>query len=67
MYANMYNSDMEFEWDEKKNVENVVKHDVSFYQAQNAFFDPARIIHKDFATRKMKNDSSVLALMGKGL
>jgi uncharacterized DUF497 family protein len=38
---------MEFEWDENKNEENILKHDVSFYDAQNAFFDPRRLIAAD--------------------
>jgi uncharacterized DUF497 family protein len=38
---------MEFEWDEDKNLINISKHGVSFYRAQNAFFDPDRIIHED--------------------
>jgi uncharacterized DUF497 family protein len=38
---------MDFEWDENKNIENVKKHGGSFYQAQNAFFDPNRLIRKD--------------------
>lgn len=39
------NSD--FEWDEKKDKENQLKHRVSFYEAQNAFLDPNRLIAKD--------------------
>jgi len=38
---------MRFEWDIQKNNENLNKHGVSFERAQNAFFDRARIIHKD--------------------
>lgn len=36
-----------FEWDEKKNEINRLKHGVSFYEAQKAFFDPKRIIAED--------------------
>ena len=36
-----------FEWDEKKNLENICKHGVSFEMAQEAFFDVRRIIAKD--------------------
>ncbi|WP_353571632.1 BrnT family toxin [Candidatus Albibeggiatoa sp. nov. BB20] len=36
-----------FEWDENKNLENQNKHDVSFYDAQYAFFDPNRVIAED--------------------
>ncbi|HPS57035.1 MAG TPA: BrnT family toxin [Spirochaetota bacterium] len=38
---------MEFEWDENKNVENILKHGISFYKAQNAFFDRKRVITAD--------------------
>jgi hypothetical protein len=38
---------MTFEWDENKNRENRDKHDVSFNEAQYAFFDKQRIILKD--------------------
>lgn len=36
-----------FEWDEKKNEENKIKHGVSFEKAQSAFDDPKRIIALD--------------------
>lgn len=36
-----------FEWDEQKNVENILKHKISFFEAQNTFLDPHRIIYKD--------------------
>lgn len=38
---------MNFEWDNKKNTENLGKHGVSFYEAQNAFFDKNRVITAD--------------------
>ena len=38
---------MEFEWDSKKNQENLEKHGVDFYTAQLAFLDKKRIISKD--------------------
>ena len=37
----------EFDWDEDKDVENQVKHGVSFSLAQRAFLDPRRVIMKD--------------------
>jgi hypothetical protein len=37
----------DFEWDEKKNLINQKKHDVSFNFAQYAFDDPKRVIAKD--------------------
>ena len=36
-----------FEWDEEKDLENQRKHGVSFSLAQEAFFDPARVIARD--------------------
>jgi hypothetical protein len=38
---------MEFEWDEGKNTLNIAKHGLSFYEAQDAFFDKQRIILND--------------------
>ena len=38
---------MTFEWDEKKNSTNQKKHGVSFEKAQDAFFDPNRLILAD--------------------
>ncbi len=37
----------DFEWDEKKNIENIKKHGISFFEAQQAFLDPYRLIAKD--------------------
>ena len=36
-----------FEWDPVKDLENQLKHSVSFFQAQYAFADPHRIIAED--------------------
>lgn len=36
-----------FEWHDSKNEINLKKHGVSFYEAQNAFLDPGRIIAED--------------------
>ncbi len=46
MYQNMY-MDESFEWDHKKNDINVYKHGISFFEAQQAFLDPKRIIAED--------------------
>jgi uncharacterized protein len=37
----------DFEWDEKKNAENIRKHGISFEIAMDAFFDPKRVIAFD--------------------
>ena len=39
----------DFEWNEKKNIENQSKHGVSFYEAQFAFADENRIILEDLS------------------
>jgi uncharacterized DUF497 family protein len=38
---------MSFEWDEAKNRDNIQKHKISFYEAQEAFFDQNRKILSD--------------------
>ena len=38
---------MSFEWDEAKNSDNISKHTLSFYEAQEAFFDINRLILED--------------------
>lgn len=38
---------MTFEWDEGKNKSNKLKHNISFEEAQYAFFDQDRIIYHD--------------------
>jgi hypothetical protein len=38
-----------FEWDKKKEAENIEKHGVAFSRAQYAFADPRRVIAEDLA------------------
>jgi uncharacterized protein len=38
---------MDFEWDGSKNMANIAKHELSFYEAQDAFFDKSRVILQD--------------------
>lgn len=47
---------IEFEWNLKKESENLIKHGVTFEFAQNAFFDTKRIIAVDLdhSTNKEK-------------
>jgi uncharacterized DUF497 family protein len=40
-------SQLDFEWNEEKNIINQKKHGVSFYLAQQAFLDSNRIIAED--------------------
>ena len=44
-----------FEWDLEKDIENQLKHGVSFEEAQYAFLDPDRIIAPD-KTHSVKED-----------
>ena len=41
--------DASFEWDHKKDVENLRKHQLSFHQAQMVFADPLRVVARDMA------------------
>ena len=38
---------MEFEWDERKDLENIAKHGVSFQMATKAFDDPKLVLAED--------------------
>ena len=42
-------SKVRFEWDEKKNKENIIKHGVPFEVAQYAFADSNRVIAEEIA------------------
>lgn len=44
-----------FEWDDKKDQENILKHNISFYEAQKAFLDPARLIAEDLEHSESEN------------
>ena len=37
----------EFEWDSRKNQLNIEKHEIDFYDAQQAFLDGKRVIAED--------------------
>ncbi|MFI5360807.1 MAG: BrnT family toxin [Elusimicrobiota bacterium] len=45
MYTDFHHAD--FEWDFDKDVENQLKHGVSFETARIAFYDPKRIVLED--------------------
>jgi len=38
---------MSFEWNEAKSAENIIKHGLSFYEAQQTFLDKSRVILLD--------------------
>ena len=46
---------MKFEWDEKKNIDNKAKHNVSFDEAQLAFLDNYRLIINDSSHSIIEN------------
>ena len=46
MYS-YYHFYMNFTWDENKNAINIEKHDIDFIDAQEAFFDPMKLIIND--------------------
>ena len=48
MFADM------FEWDDEKNLDNIVKHHVSFEEAKEAFYDENRLI--DFDVKNSKTE-----------
>jgi uncharacterized protein len=41
-----------FEWDIEKDIDNQLKHGVSFEEAQHVFNDPNRIFHEDLEHSK---------------
>lgn len=46
---------MDFQWNDSKNKQNIEKHQLSFFEAQDAFFDKKRVILEDkshFTTEK---------------
>lgn len=57
----------QFEWDENKDIENKLKHGVSFYEAQEAFLDPERIIAKDIEHSKTEQRYYCFGKVGEGV
>ncbi|WP_010262196.1 BrnT family toxin [Treponema primitia] len=58
---------MGFEWNEGKNQENIEKHHMSFPEAQEAFFDPKRIIIKDKMHSAKEERFFCIGNTGKGI
>ena len=56
-----------FEWNEKKNIENQSKHGVSFYEAQFAFADENRIILEDLSHSQGEKRYYCLGKVGDGI
>jgi len=56
-----------FEWDEEKDRENQVKHNVSFSLAQYAFFDPKRVIVEDISHSNEENRFYCIGRIDEGI
>lgn len=56
-----------FEWDERKAVENHRKHGVSFELAQQAFFDPNRVIARDLKHSETEQRHYCIGQVGEGI
>ena len=57
----------QFEWDEKKNRENLKKHGVSFELAQLAFADSKRVIAKDVQHSRTERRYYCIGTVGHGI
>ncbi len=57
----------QFEWDEKKNRENLKKHGVSFELAQLAFADPKRVIAEDVQHSRIEKRYYCIGAVGHGI
>ena len=56
-----------FEWDEKKDKENQEKHNVSFWLAQFAFFDPKRVLAEDISHSQDEDRFYCMGKVGGGI
>lgn len=56
-----------FEWDDGKNLENTVKHGISFETAQRAFLDPCRVIAEDVGHSSAENRFYCIGRMDEGI
>ena len=56
-----------FEWDSDKDAENQRKHGVSFSLAQQAFFDPKRVIARDLAHTRSEERFYCFGIVGEGV
>ena len=53
-------NDSSFDWDDAKDMENQLKHGVSFTSAQQAFLDSKRIIAEDTVSTVSKNSVTIV-------
>ena len=56
-----------FEWDERKNEENLAKHGVSFSLAQQAFLDTGRVIARDLKHGAGEERYFLIGRVGEGI
>ena len=54
---------IQFQWNDEKAIENLVKHRISFEEAAQAFYDPDALIRKD----RIENGEQRWHLLGKAL
>lgn len=55
-----------FDWDPRKNIENVEKRRVDFFDAQFAFADPRRVIAEDTLHSKVEKRYFCFGMVGAG-
>jgi uncharacterized DUF497 family protein len=58
---------VQFEWDERKDRENLRKHGVSFARAQHAFGDPDRVIAEDVGHSQVERRYYCMGKVGEGI
>lgn len=56
-----------FEWDDDKDKENQIKHNVSFAEAQIAFLDPHRVIVEDINHSSDEDRFYCIGSVGSGI
>lgn len=56
-----------FEWDENKEVINIIKHHIDFISAQEAFFDPYRVIATDESHSHSEHRHFCIGLTDRGV
>lgn len=56
-----------FEWDDNKATANEEKHGLTFYNAQEAFFDPDRVIAEDISHSKNEKRYYCFGKVGNGI
>jgi uncharacterized protein len=56
-----------FEWDDQKDIENRRKHGVAFALAQQAFFDPKRVVARDLKHGKSEKRYYCMGQAGDGI